>query len=118
MKTWLTIINALAHDLFTGLWISTILVIYLLERKISAAHEMLVGPLGDVMGTFFWLGIFCIFMIIVTGIFRFFEYRHRYSSAPDPDRKKIKTRILILEHILLVLVFAGGTYLAYSYAFS
>lgn len=118
MKTWLTIINALAHDLFTGLWISSILVICLLERKVRLAQEMLVAPLKEVMGTFFCLGIFCIFMIIATGVFRFFEYQHRYSSAPDPARKKIKSKILILEHILLVLVFAGGTYLAYSYTFS
>lgn len=117
MKAWLIIINNFVHDLFAGLWISTILVIYILGRKVRFAEEILLAPLKDVMRVFFWLGIFSISMIIMTGIFRFFNYRTTNPGTSEPIRKNMKTKILILKHILLGLVFVGGTYIAYSNTF-
>ena len=114
LKTWLTIINNFAHDLFTGLWISTVLVICLLESKASSAQGTdLASSLRDVMKVFFWLGICSLLIVVITGIFRLVEYRSKYSSPSEPARKKI----LILKHILLASVFLVGTYLAYIYTF-
>jgi len=113
LKIWLIIINNFVHDLFTGLWISTILVIYLLGRKVSFAQGIPVAPVKDIMRVFFWLGIFCILMIIITGIFRSINYKFTNSGTLGPVKKKI----LILKHIVLGLIFLGGTYLAYSWAF-
>ncbi|HUV50329.1 MAG TPA: hypothetical protein VMW78_04840 [Anaerolineae bacterium] len=114
MKAWLIIINNFVHDLFTGLWISTILVIYLLGRKAGFAQgTSLATLLQDVINVFFWLGLFSILIIIITGIFRFFEYRSKNSGVLEPLKKKI----LIIKHILLGAIFLGGTYLAYGCAF-
>ena len=114
MKTWLIIINNFLHDLFTGLWISTILVIYLLSRKASLAQGTdLAASLQEVMKVFFWLGICCIVIIVITGIFRFYEYRAKNSGTSESAKKKI----LILKHILLAVIFLVGTYLAYNYTF-
>ena len=114
MKTWLIIINNFVHDLFTGLWISTVLVIYLLGRKAGFAQgTSLATSLQEVMKVFFWLGVFSILVIIITGIFRLREYRSKNSGASEP----IKNKLLILKHILLGGVFLAGTYLAYIRAF-
>jgi len=114
MKAWLIIINNFVHDLFTGLWISTVLVIYLLGRKTGFAQGTpLAASLQEVMKVFFWLGVFSILVIIITGIFRLREYRSKNSGASEP----IKNKLLILKHILLGAIFLGGTYLAYIRAF-
>lgn len=113
MKIWLIIINNFLHDLFTGLWISTIIVIYLLKKKIHFVHGTPIEPLKDVMKVFFELGIFSLLIIIITGIFRSINYKFTNSGTFGTVKKKI----LIIKHILLTMVFIGGTYLAYSYAF-
>jgi len=114
MKTWLIIINNFVHDLFTGLWISSVLVIYLLGRKAGFEQGTpLATSLQEVMKVFFWLGLFSILVIIITGIFRLLEYKFQNRGASEPLKKKI----LILKHILLGAVFVAGTYLAYIRAF-
>lgn len=114
MKAWLIIINNFVHDLFTGLWISSVLVIYLVGRKAGFTQGTgLAASLQEVMKVFFWLGVFSILVIIITGIFRLFEYRSKNSGVLEPLKKKI----LIIKHILLGAIFLGGTYLAYGCAF-
>ncbi len=114
MKTWLIIINNFMHDLFTGLWISTILVIYLLKKKVTVVHGIPAETFKDIMGVFFGLGIFSLLIIVITGIFRTINYKFTNSGTLETVKKKI----LIAKHILLGLVFLGGTYLAYSFTFN
>jgi putative copper export protein len=114
MKAWLIIINNFVHDLFTGLWISAILVIYLLGKKAGLAQGTpLASSLQEVMKVFFWLGVFSILIIVVTGIIRLREYKFQNRGAAEPLKKKI----LLLKHILFGAIFLGGTYLAYIRAF-
>jgi len=113
MKTWLIMINNFLHDLFTGFWISTILVIYLLKREVSAVHGLPAEAFEGVMKVFFGLGIFSLLIIIITGIFRSINYNLINSNSV----RTVKKKALIIKHILLGLVFLGGTYLAYSYTF-
>lgn len=109
----LFIINNFAHDLFTGLWTSTILVIYLLDKKANSLQGiLLVSVLHDVMRVFFWLGIFSILAILITGIIRLINYRPENEEA-----ERVKKGILIFKHILLGAIFIGGTYLAYRWTF-
>jgi len=114
MTAWFIIINNFVHDLFTGLWISSVLVIYLLDKKAGLYQETpLAASLQEVTKVFFWLGLFSILVIIITGIFRFREYKFQNRGAAEPLKKKI----LILKHILLGAIFLGGTYWAYIRAF-
>ncbi len=114
MKTWLIIINNFMHDLFTGLWISTILVIYLLKKKVTVVHGIPTEALKEVMEVFFGLGIFSLLIIIITGIIRSINYKLINCKALGT----VKNRILIIKHILLGLIFIVGTYLSYCYAFN
>jgi putative copper export protein len=114
MKDWLIIINNFVHDLFTGLWTSTILVIYLLDKKAVSAQEIsLASSLQEVMRVFFWLGLFSILIIIISGIIRLRGYKLQNKI----ETGLLKKKILILKHILFGAIFLGGTYLGYIYAF-
>lgn len=112
VKALLIIINNFAHDLFTGLWTSTILVIYLLDKRANPAQTLLAAELHGVMRVFFWLGIFAIAIILSTGIIRFINYR-----PENEESERVKKGILIFKHILLGAIFIGGTYLAYRWTF-
>ncbi len=114
MKIWLIIINNFIHDLFTGFWISTILIIYLLKKKVPLIHGIPSEAFRDVMKVFFWLGIFSLIIIFITGIFRALNYKYVNSQTSGVLKKKI----LIIKHILLGVIFLGGTYLSYCYAFN
>lgn len=109
------VVNNFVHDLSTGLWASTILVIYLLDGKTRSVEGLLISPaLHDVMRTFFWLGIAAIAIILATGGARLLYYR---TESIGGDRE-IKRNLLIVKHVFFTFFFVGGTYLAYLYAFS
>jgi uncharacterized membrane protein len=113
MKAHLIIINNFVHDLFTGLWISIILLICLLERKVGLAQETLAEALKEIMQSFFWLGMCSLLVTVVTGIFRFLNYK----SANGNNSGTRKKQLLISKHILLGGILFGGTYIAYRFAF-
>jgi putative copper export protein len=113
MKAYLITINNFVHDLFTGLWISTIIVICLLEQKAGLAQETLAEALKEIMRSFFWLGICFLLVTMITGVCRYLYYR----SADENISGTLKKRLLISKHILLGSILFGGTYLAYRFAF-
>lgn len=111
----LFVVNNFVHDLFTGLWASSLFVIYLLDAKARSLGGLLISSaLHDVMRTFFRLGVASIAVIIVTGSLRLFYYR----TESIGDDREIKKELLIVKHVLFAVVFIGGTYLSYLYAFS
>lgn len=107
----LIIINDFAHDLFTGLWISSFLVIFILDR--TAVTPEAFDPLFLVMRTFFWLGIISLLIIIGTGVVRL---RH-YGKSEQTELKSIKRQALIVKHIILVSLFILGTYFSYHFVY-
>lgn len=113
MKSWLIIINNFIHDLFTGFWVSTIIVVYLLKKQVPLVHGIPVETFRDVITLFFWLGVFSMIIIVVTGIIR----TCYYHGTSDIAMETVKKKILIIKHVLLSLIFIAGTYLAYSYAY-
>lgn len=110
----LIIVNNFIHDMFTGLWVSTVIVITLLKKKAGSLEGIFISEaLHDIMRFFFWLGIASIVVILVTGSFRVLYFR-RVTAAHE---RETKNKLLIVKHVLFTTVFIGGTYLAYLYAF-
>lgn len=107
----LLIINNFAHDLFTGLWTSSVLVVYLLRER-AHAQTQLAAELHDIVKLFFWIGILSIAIILGTGLIRFIYYR-----PAEDGSETIKKGLLIFKHLLFGAVFAGATFLAYRWAF-
>jgi hypothetical protein len=105
------IINNFTHDLFTGLWTSSILVLYLLSKR-AKEQALLAAELNPIINMFFWLVIFSVVMVIGTGLIRYIYYR----PATDGS-ESIKKGLLIVKHLLFTVVFGGGTFLAYRWTF-
>ena len=111
MKAFLIIIN-FAHDLFTGMWTSSILVMYLLNRKVNA-RALFAAEFHEITKLFFWLGILSIAVIAGTGWVRFVYYK------PEKDgSEETKKNLLIFKHVLFTGIFILGTFLAYRWTFS
>lgn len=107
------IINDFAHDLFTGLWISSFLTIFLLEKKLTlTAGTPAAISIQEIKEFFFWLGVCSIVTIAVTGMVRFSYYRSEQNRMGA-----VKNRALIIKHIVLGIIFVAGTYVAYRYSF-
>ncbi len=107
----LLIINNFAHDLFTGLWTSSILVVYLLSER-ARVQTQVAAELHDIVKLFFWIGIFSIAVILGTGLVRFIYYRPANDGS-----ETIKKGLLIFKHLLFAAVFTGATFLAYRWTF-
>lgn len=106
------IINNFTHDLFTGLWTSSILVIYLLSKS-AKSQTLLAAELHPIINVFFWLVIVSLAMVLGTGWIRFIYYR------PENDGSEgIKKSLLIYKHLLLGAVFIAGTFFAYRWTYS
>ena len=105
------IINNFAHDLFTGLWTSSILVIYLLRER-AHAQTLVATELQTIIIWFFWLEIVSLIVVLGTGGIRFLYYK----PATDGS-ESTKKSLLIAKHLLFTVVFAGGTLLAYRWTF-
>jgi len=111
----LIIINDFAHDLFTGFWVSSLLVIFLLNNRIasfpltSEAYSLI----HSVMKMFFWLGVISISLIIATGIIRLQNYR----KTSRKEIETVKTRALIVKHVILTVIFLAGTCFAYYFVY-
>ncbi len=113
-KKWLIILNDFSHDLFSGFWMSCILVLYVLDWKADSAGGLLLSSeLREVMVLFFWLVVSSLAAVLLTGIVRSITY-HRER---DEDTEQVKKKMLIIKHVFLGAVFCGGTWLAYSLTF-
>lgn len=106
------IINNFTHDLFTGLWTSSILVIYLLNKRANA-QALVAAELHDIIKVFFWLGIVSIAFILGTGWIRYIYYKPAHDGSEG-----IRKSLLIFKHLLFTAVFIGGTFLAYRWTFN
>ncbi len=108
------VLNNFIHDLSTGLWASSLIVIYFLDRKTRSLQELtVITALQEVMRTLFWLGACSIAVILVTGGFRLLYYKNE-NTGEDGETKK---NLLIVKHVLFTFVFLGGTYFAYLRGF-
>ena len=105
----LLIINNFVHDLFTGLWRSSILVIYLLREQ-AHAQTLVAAELYAIINMFFWLGIVSLAIVLGSGGIRFLFYKPA-TDGSEHTRKSL----LIAKHLLFTIVFGGGTLLAYRY---
>ena len=110
MKAFL-IINNFAHDLFTGMWTSTVLVIYLLHER-AKEQTQIAAELQDIITLFFWIGIFSTAVVFLTG-----GIRYRYYRPDGAGSEQVKKSLLIFKHALFIVIFSAGTFLAYRWAF-
>lgn len=112
MRYW-PVINNFIHDLFTGLWVSSLLTILLLERKWNLrAEAQAASLLQEIKTFFFWLGLGSLAVIAVSGALRLL-----YHQTEKDKVGVFKNRALVVKHIVFGVCFPLGTYIAYRYTF-
>ena len=112
MKKIFTILVGFIHDFSTGCWLATVLAVYWLDRQ-SASPE-LAAVLLALKRQLFYFGIIFIHTIFVTGAGRTLTY---VSNVYGEDSEKLRRRMLIVKHIILLIIFGLGTYWQYTMVF-
>jgi hypothetical protein len=107
LREQLTIVNAFAHDIATGTWLSCLAVIALVEHEARspewtiAAH--LVPPLARKLMFLSWASLS---VILATGVVRMVTWKV-YGWTGDVEASR--THLLKVKHALLGLAVVAGT---------
>jgi putative copper export protein len=107
MREKLTILNAFVHDVATGTWIGTLVLLTILHRETRApswaAAAALVPGLERKFLVLTWISLG---VIIATGVVRMLTWKV-FGWTGDVERDRI--RLLKVKHALLGIVFVAGT---------
>ncbi len=107
MREKLTILNAFIHDVASGTWLSTLLLLTLLHHEARkpawAVAASLVPPLES---KFLWLTWISLGVILATGVVRMITWKV-FGWTGDIETSRIK--LLKVKHALLGVVFTAGT---------
>ncbi len=103
----LTILNAFLHDVATGTWIGTLVLLTVLHRETAKPAWILAGPLVPALERKFLVLTWVSLVVIgLTGVFRMLTWKV-FGWTGDVERDRI--RLLKVKHALLGIVFAAGT---------
>ena len=107
MREKRTILNAFVHDVATGTWIGTLVLLTILHRETSAPAWILASPLVPALERKFlvltWVSLG---VILATGFVRMLTWKV-FGWTGDVERDRI--RLLKVKHAVLGIVFAAGT---------
>lgn len=109
MRHYLALINDFAHDFFTGLWLSCLLVLWLVQHQATPADSLLAAA---ILGNFFRLQCWSMALILLTGLGRYWHVKGTAGPGQDQARRSL----LIVKHALLGVLLVGGTILGYGWA--
>ncbi len=109
------LLNDFSHDLFTGLWLSCLGTIVLIRLQTAAyagpAPEAVIVFGGHLQRTLFTAQNSAMALVLVTGVLRLIHVKSRGGSGGRERRL-----LLVIKHIALTAIFAGGTYLGWRLA--
>ena len=107
MKERLVILNAFIHDVATGTWIGTLVLLTILHQETSKPAWLLAGPLvPGLERKFLVLTWVSLGVIMATGVVRMVTWKV-FGWTGDVERDRIK--LLKVKHALLGIAFAAGT---------
>ena len=111
-KRALTIFIGFVHDFAAGCWAATVLAVYWLSRQPLPAETAAV--MFGLKKQFFFLGIICVILVFVTGAGRSFTY---VDNVYGEDAEKMRKKMLIIKHVVLLAVFGAGIFWQYTMIF-
>ncbi len=103
MKKALTIFIGFIHDWAAGCWAATVLGIWWLSRY--SGNAAVGGILFELKKQFFYAGLFCVVLVFATGAGRTFTY---VGNVYGEDAEKVRRKMLIIKHIMLLSIFGAG----------
>ena len=108
MKQICSILIGFLHDFAVGCWAATVFAVYWLDRGEFGAG--IANLLFDLKKQFFFLGLFCIGVVLLSGVGRSFTY---VSNVYGKNVEKRRRLMLFIKHLVLFSVFGIGTYWQY-----
>ncbi len=115
MKKALTIFIGFLHDFAAGCWAASVLAVWWLERT-AGIRLALADDLAALQQQFFWLGIICTATVLLAGVGRTFTYAY-IGSVYGERSERLRRRMLVIKHLVLLSVFGLGTWWQYLLAF-
>lgn len=107
MKERLVIFNAFIHDVATGTWIGTLVLLTILHREAQTPAWLVASALVPALARKFlvltWVSLA---LIAATGVVRLVTWKF-FGWTGDVERSRI--RLLKIKHALLGVVFLAGT---------
>jgi hypothetical protein len=104
------IVNNFLHDMATGTWAASVLVIAVLDPRAAAASAEASAALLEAMRAVLWLLLAALAVIAVTGGIRLAYWRREAA----PDEVAAKRKALLVKHAAFLLVYGAGTAWAWS----
>jgi uncharacterized membrane protein len=103
----LTILNAFIHDVATGTWIGTLVLLTVLHRETSQpAWSVAAALVPGLERKFLVLTWVSLAVILLTGVFRMLTWKV-FGWTGDVEQSRI--RLLKVKHAVLGIAFAAGT---------
>jgi putative copper export protein len=116
MRDRLTILNAFIHDVATGTWIGTLILLTLLHREAQRPAWFLAGGLvGGLERQFLVVTWVSLAVIVATGVVRMVTWK---VFGWTGDMEKSRIQLLKVKHALLGVVFAAGTVYQWTLVYS
>ena len=107
MQEKLTILNAFVHDVATGTWIGSLVLLSILHVQVAKPEWILAGGLARSLGVkFMWVTWVSLAVIVLTGVVRMVTWKV-FGWTGDVARDRI--RLLKVKHAILGVVFLAGT---------
>ncbi|HEU4382853.1 MAG TPA: hypothetical protein VFR85_05040 [Anaeromyxobacteraceae bacterium] len=107
LRDRLTVLNAFVHDVATGTWLSSLLLITLLHRETGRPDWSLAAPLlPELKAKFMVLTWASLGVILATGVVRLLTWK-AFGWTGDVSRERV--RLLKVKHAVLGVAFAAGT---------
>jgi len=103
----LTILNAFVHDVATGTWIGSLVLITLVHGHVASPEWAAAAPLlPALLAKFMWVTWTSLAIIMLTGVVRMVTFKV-FGWTGDVARDRI--RLLKVKHAVLGVAFAIGT---------
>jgi putative copper export protein len=107
------VLNGFIHDFATGYWLSALIAIYLL-RRFQLESPALSVALTSIERFFFWNCVGAAVAIFATGGMRTFTYVDNFFG---PEVERIRRKMLIVKHVVLLAVIGSGIYWGYRVSY-
>lgn len=107
------VLNGFVHDFAAGYWLALMVAIALIHR-LHGSHPEVTAILNSIERLFFWQSIAAMVAIAATGAGRTFTYIENWYG---PDAERLRRRMLIIKHIVLLAVFGAGYFVVYPMVF-
>ena len=104
LKKSAIVLNGFIHDFAAGYWLSAIVAIEVLHRM-HGRYPTVTDILNTLERLFFWQSVGAMVVILATGAGRTFTYVENYYG---PDAERVRRRMLIIKHVILLAAFGLG----------